>query len=408
MKKLIALIMILTIAATVSACFPDGNTLPLDYLDSGVELTRDMIPETYQAEINGSFTIDAKVTAPDELKFYRFKANKKNGLENVENIRDAFIPSDSELVVFREGDEDNAEYYRYNAADGAELTIVQRWGAGDLSDDVSIVYRAGGEDLYCNRISDSVSLYYSYSQFTFGGGSFFDPATFEYYPDREVEGIDREEAIALAREKLVTLGIDCEEEPEVIAITKDSPGVKQTYEHHEELEDKFEENIEDYERIVYPEFTSEDEAYYIVFNHSYEGMPISYERMDGKDHMWGYSTFGIRVVVGRTGIVELDIDKTGIEPTGEKIDAPNLFNVERVAEKLEERFGNRGFGSGYKITDIRLEYACVDDSDGLMFDPCWVCLYETDWGLEGVADVIYLDALTGELVETYNLAHSIS
>lgn len=405
MKKIIAIILTLAVAVTASACFmaeeaPQESEIQttteatvdteklLALYGEPTELTNDMVPETYQAEVCENISINAEVSVPDDFSFGKLTVNETD-FPDEEKIRDLFLSD-----IRKRDTADNLVYYY--GEDGAQLTIrrQQEYSAG-------CIFYHSGYDFIGRGIADTESEgYNSYRHFVWGANIIIDPTAKNFFGKAEIDGLNREDAIAIMREKIDALGIECETEPEIFVI--DSEGVAAYRKNYKEQHPTF--------TLDETEFTSEDDAYFIIFNLACDKMPISYEYWMNYNNMTFFDSAYIYGTVSRKGLLEFTAN-TGFTVTEKTEENLKLYNIDIVEKALKNRFELIPPTYPCEITSIKLEYVCTsgetENGENLVLEPCWVCIYNCEikdqWVEMTNTAVIYIKAATGELMETGGL-----
>ena len=374
LKRVINFLLAASILTTaLCGCFP---TEPIDYgdpsgpagLDPPTKLTNDLIPEQYFETVGDNINISLPfggIVVPDAIDFGTFTA-KKNKFSDFDKIKELFISGEAELETVTDAD---GEINHYTAPDGSELTAFP----------THIIYQAA-------------DTYEDYSALFHGGANAVFPNLRMFFSKTELDGIDREESIALVKGKLDELGIECEAEPTVYCIDYES-----TSSFLEMLIDTYGEIGE------LATFNADDEAYIIIFNQTFEGMPISYEQWYDSQSGLNYTPGMNYAVVSKKGLVYFRAG-AGYTPTSEKQELEGLYNVDVIGKSLQDMFGEMKLSSGYNFTQARLEYVCVNETDGkedgLEFEPYWVVCGTVSNNFD---IAVWVNAATGELMRNSNL-----
>ncbi len=382
------IILMLILSIICSACYPTGEreSLNNNILGNTVELKRELIPSNYYDnhnpdKVNENISIccsERKLYIPDEINFCKI-TTKKNTCNEPEKIKDIFLNGQIDLET---AEADNGTTYYYTSDNGANVTIT-----GD-----SICY-----------IAENTPYAYNYRTLFAGDNTTCHPNLDMFYRSTEIEGIDKNYAINLACEKLDAIGIDYYSKPKVICL--DAEGVATALEYFDKIYGVAK-PLEGRKDIH--DFSKEDEAYLIIFNHSFEDMPISYEMYYNND--FSFEACYAYAVVNKNGLVYLD-SSLGYTPTKtEKL--TKLYNIDVIYNVLKNKYGNGMMKRNYLLEEIHLEYICINEKpemiDGIIFEPYYICYFTTNQDKmsgESTDDRLYyvvymINALTGEVLDT--------
>lgn len=400
MKKSQKILMIFTVAITAlfsSSCFPTGSqnnthkqtedlleAVNIDPLYGTPEkLTREKIPEQYEEKISDNLIISADVTVPENIDFGTVVAKSAEipAYENQGKIVDSFLSGSVVHTQQGSADDDSGGISDIYVAPTGEKMIIR------------------SDSIYYYGVDELDSSYFDYTPY-FTNSMFLSPRMNEIYTSDELDGIDREWAVSLVKEKLEVIsaetGMEFMQEPDVYCI--DSASAQKFYE-------------KTFAYTLNPDsfnFTEERNAYFIYFANSFFGLPITHEARPLEDMPIGDSyAYGI---VDSEGLVRFCLSN-GYIAASDKLESNGMYNVDVVKLALANKYGATQLNGLNVVTDIDLNYVCENTSSAseFVFRPCWVCYICQPESDEALTDgeltdhptaVLFVDALTGELLNS--------
>lgn len=383
MKKCICLFALVSMSLfLLSGCFPDGKSNLLDNTVSnmgGDSAVTTSYPSKIQKKLNDTLILDASVKIPAISPSSAYQAVALSFDYNK-------LPE-----IFLQG-KTNIRYEEQRHPITNEIThrgFIPSDGSG-----VAINYGGANNSL---TFDEKVYGDYPYALSMYAYEGWIRPDFREKFPKPSLENIDKEQAVALVKEKLDALNVPVLETPEVYSLDIDS------------LKKDFEANWKDFENPKYPdgkhpEWTKEREAYVIVFQAALpDGSPITQlGYMPGSlynDYVHGSKFVG---VVGKEGLIFLSISGA-YEIQNQQPLSGQIISLDTACEKMASTYDNILLTDPIQIQKISLEYVPrYINAETYEFEivPAWIFqgIQKVDDEKGGVmtADVLVLiDAVTG-------------
>lgn len=306
----------------------------------------DNVPEQYQQSVSDKMDVDASVSVPQTEKFAILSATEKEfDKETVANI------------LFQEKAFAEATYNDdvYETSDGDALNFGMGEGAFD----------------YQTQFGKLALNVFDYGDLNVGNRDAFQKT--------DIEGFDKDVAIATAKNMITQLGITVQDVPEVIAL--DAETMQQ--EQDALLADDYYQMLLDGGRISFKDsWTQEDACYYLVFSVPMRNIPVfqGFFTMQTIDDTIYGST--VHVLVSKQGVEVFSIHRL-YEETAVTEEVEQLVTMEYAIQKADEKYSQLLNDSTYKITDVQLVYAPVvkrkDGSKYYAMTPAWTMIIEESY-----------------------------
>ena len=386
MRKQIAVIAVLACLSLplLGGCFPSGKPAEKpkgSAPDSGAALTVPVsAPATLQKELVEGVTIDATVSVPDTAFSYAYTAVP-------------WVANHEELSgIFLKGKE-NIEYKEARHPETGEI-IYRGYLIGDNSG-VAISYQGN-----VNTLSFIEKIFgdYPYTLSMYAREGWIRSDFREKFPKQALDNIDKEQAVALVKEKLDALRVPILETPEVYCLDLES------------LQKDFEANWKGLENPKYPdgkhpEWKKEHEAYVVAFHAALpDGSPVTRVNYRSGGIM-KESVFGSRCVgvVGQAGLININVNGVYEIQEQRALTGP-VISLDAACERVAAKHESVILAGPIKIQEIRLEYVPRYTSvENYEFEivPVWIFQgtqeKPDEKGSVRAEDILILiDAVTGE------------
>lgn len=234
------------------------------------------------------------------------------------------------------------------------------WKYREYDDNTSIAYEPGF--ISFSRYSDA---YYSYPLGDIIYYKSYGLADIEL-TDKELNGVDKKKAIEQADNIINKLGISVSSEKTIYSLDKElliktdlsrDENGNRTYKHGE----------------ILPEWTEEQEAYLIIYNVEFDGMPLGTEYLrHGKWYQtteWGTEGSLITAVVDKYGIVDFSASRIYDYLGTDK--SVNICTAQQAADIISEKFDKDIPNYPTLIDNCRLIYHAAKKGDEYEMRPYW-------------------------------------
>lgn len=263
------------------------------------------------------------------------------------------------------------------------------WKFREYNDNTVLCYEDG--DISFRRRSDG---FYNYPDISTVVGKLF--KTEDITPtDADLKGVDKKEAIKQADDIVNKLGIDVTSEKTIYSLDKEyliktdntrNADGKRIYKNEED---------------VLPEWTEEQEAYLIIYNTEFNGIPVSDNVMCyGKDYdvvnSWHADGSEIYAIVSKNGIEEFRA-KTIYEFTENKEQPVEICTAELAAKAIIDKFDENIPNYPTSFDNCRLVYHAAKKGDEYEMRPFW----EFKSTITHSYYTLYPEKETWELYHTY-------
>ncbi len=258
------------------------------------------------------------------------------------------------------------------------------------------------------RFSNGCAGYYTEAADEYEYDFYFD--TFEnnrdslqkFFSIEDLAGISRDDAINKANELIALLGIgDLVGAPQVYALgAEDANYVRQEF----ELDDKYGQPV--------PEWSAEQEAYYIVYPMLYQTLSAS--GMTGGLETGGFYSTAFRVIYGRNGLIEFEAEN--IYDVKETVQEGFLYPPTDVVAGIKEYFSDVILDSILWFSELKLTYVVTYENDSMTkwkIEPVWFTQgkFQEDptdpkaqKGTSGRLFTVMVSAVTGETIPVTSVA----
>lgn len=240
-----------------------------------------------------------------------------------------------------------------------------------------------------------------------------------YYSDPHIkyvdtlEGFSKEDAVQRVREAAEKLGITNLGEPSVFAMTAEDANAY--YDYMDKLHKLMEPHDESKGDCEFTRWTKDDEAYFITFPITYEGMAVETVRTEEMKKGWGYFD-GTYIMAAVTKDKIVDFDARGItvpdHTLGDTVDI-NFSRADILNKVLSDMPTSATlFAKNVKILGCELVYSPVEKLDNyeMVYAPVWkveCASYRDMQNALGTDDefvmreTLIYNAETGEFIETF-------
>lgn len=304
----------------------------------------DNVPDQYQQNVSDKMDVDASVSVPQTEQFAILSATEQE-----------FDRESVAKILFQEKEFAVTDYNEdvYKTSDGDELNFAMGEGAFD--------YQTPFGKLALNV--------FDYGSLNTGNRDAFQ--------ETDIEGFDKEVAIATAKNMITQLGITVQDAPEVIVL--DAETMQQ--EQDALLADDYYQMLLDGGRIAFKDtWTAEDSCYYLVFSVPMRNIPVFQEYFTMQtidDTIYGSA---VHVLVSKQGVEVFAINYRLYEETAVTEEVEQLVTMEYAIQKADEKYSQLLNDSTYKITEVQLVYMPVvkrkDGSKYYAMTPTWTMVVE--------------------------------
>ena len=207
------------------------------------------------------------------------------------------------------------------------------------------------------------------------------------FPDEDIEGLDRNEAIEQARQCLREIGI--ENAIECGAVALDFATLSEEY---EKLAGKFPKETREFEK--------DDEGYYLVFRCGYKNIPLLAQDYYLRSKAMCFGSV-IKMIITRNGLQQLSAQGIyDISETGESADS--IYDFNKIIDAIKVRYQDLMLALPVTVSRIELIYAPdILSVDPVRYElsPCWAVYASTSGEKERTNIFIYYSAMTGKELE---------
>ena len=223
--------------------------------------------------------------------------------------------------------------------------------------------------------------------------------------EAELEGLSKSEAITILKEKLDVLKLPLSEEPTCV-LALDLPAL-------ENMREKWntKSGVTDNSPAFMQEFVKEDEAYYILWDYSYEGIALLSGNIDvGDSHnlvrrQWAERGATLMAVVSRQGVEYVE-SYQNLYDVEKKEEPAEILSIEEVLHLLPMYYERVLLEEERTVQHLSLCYVPVpvtlslDDHTKSKIDlvPCWVAEARYERNGHQFWEFCYINALTGEFL----------
>lgn len=364
-KKL--LITLLSMCIVLVGCFPTGENLKISE-EKQTEISK--IPTSLKKDISKNLKFDASVTVPKKVDWKN--CNVKTKAWDVKKVEDLFLKN--KTVIKKE--ERNSDF------DSSHKNFYY-----EMNDDSMLAIEDGNIRFY-----EKTATEYFYRRYIQGTTPFVDFNSKRDFPNDTLSNVNKEQAISLVKEITNTLGISIEESPEVYAMDLAS------------LENLTNYNEETPKGKPIHKWEEKDQAYAIIFNVLYEGLPSTRQ---GYLNTSG-AAVGTRLIafVGVNGLLSFEVSNM-FDVKESKPVKGNILSLSAVEEVIKKKYENVFLTDPVEVTSISLEFAPTIinfNKQEFKLSPMWICiLKQTSKEPNGepvvVTFPIWIDAVTGVEVD---------
>lgn len=367
----------------LSGCFPGGKPdNPQDTVSNvgNTSVASISIPSVIQKNLSDNIVLHATVKTPVKTPVFAYQAIPLSFDYN--KLPDIFLQRKTDILYeeLRNPVTNRITYRGFNASDNSGVAISYEGPTNGLV------------------FSEKVYGDYPYALSMYAYEGWIRPDFREKFPLPMLESIDKEQAVALVKEKLDALNVPVLETPEVYSLDIDS------------LKKDFDANWKDMENPKYPdgkqpEWKKEHEAYVIVFQAALpDGLPVTQiSYMPGS--LYNASIYGSKFVgvVGKEGLIFLNVAGSYDVQDQEPLSGP-VISLETACERMAATYDNIIVTDPIEIQEIRLEYVPrYIDTENYEFEivPAWVFqgiqeMKDEKGGTTTVDVLVLIDAVTGE------------
>lgn len=329
----------LTICLSLTGCYPDGRNL----LDADKEIEEDYKKDIdrnggdIECELDDGLYVNADLNINRETEWKEKYVHLKNW--DIEKVTALFGNgkkiTETKIMPNMHNDKINDQYIYW---DDKSMLIIQQ----------------GNLQYYTEKELD-----YAYLGYLYGTMPYLTDETLKKFPETEISGISKLEAIEQVKEILKEIGVDVSE-PRVYALT------------YERLEENTDYSQTDPDGNLPHKWSEEDSVYAIAFNGTVDSHPITEV---------GYRSgpaAGERIVgiVGKQGLVAFKaLNIYEVEETNQL--SEKILDVEMLLNNIRNKFRNILITDKIEIDKINLEYVPVLENlkkGEYKLKPMYICM----------------------------------
>lgn len=329
----------LTICLSLTGCYPDGRNL----LDADKEIEEDYKKDIgrngvdIECELDDGLYVNADLNINRETEWKEKYVHLKNW--DIEKVMTLFGNgkkiTETKIMPNMHNDKINDQYIYW---DDKSMLIIQQ----------------GNLQYYTEK-----ELNYAYLGYLYGTMPYLTDETLKKFPETEISGISKLEAIEQVKEILKEIGVDVSE-PRVYALT------------YERLEENTDYSQTDPDGNLPHKWSEEDSVYAIAFNGTVDSHPITEV---------GYRSgpaAGERIVgiVGKQGVVAFKaLNIYEVEETNQL--SEEILDVEMLLNNIRNKFRNILITDKIEINKINLEYVPVLENlkkGEYKLKPMYICM----------------------------------
>ena len=191
----------------------------------------------------------------------------------------------------------------------------------------------------------------------------------------ELDGFSKEEAVQLVRETAEKLGITNLGEPSVFAMTAEDANAY--YDHLDAIHAHSEPHDESKGDCYHTRWTKDDEAYFVTFPLTIDGLPISTARVEQMTYNWGrFDGSCVMAAVTKDGIVSFDAQGITVPEYTLANPVKINFSKEDILNKFNSNMPDSItlFANKVEVVDCELTYVPLEllDNYEVVYTPVWV------------------------------------
>lgn len=366
---LIAASLILLIGVTGCSLFPTGESYSWGEKEAEVTIAADGAT----GKLSDSLVVNATINEPKNVEWKKYNVEQAVYTnKELEDMADR-LKGNNRITKKNVGD----EYYNCEYSDGSSFGYNIQDGIFGMSYDTKQAIRVQYEAM----ISNNNAALLAESQIK------------EIFPNDTIEGLSKETAMTQGKETCSRMGINIDDSPYICVAMDYENANKELEINPNKAKDK---NGNAYK------WTKSDDAYYMIFKRSIDGIPISIESKNA--NFYAIPKASVVVIVGRQGVVEVNIRYAYKEKLSENvtvIDSQKALNI-LATDTMYAAIGDM------VLTNLSLEYVVYKDlkTKEDYIKPMWVYTFERTTTTEKNGETYtrtskqtnFIDVVTGQVL----------